>query len=174
MISAKRRCSVVSSGKAANSAVALDTRKTNAGLNLFPPALKICSAAETKTGFSAPTSDLRLLLRLSKSSETTSSSAETEMRSGALDVVTAGTVREGTSTAAGPGWVVVGKATKQTHGVRRRLGGARAPCQRLRQEATRCPQSSAVLLMDDTPGQLQLRDNISGRGRETPTQVHNS
>lgn len=85
MISAKRRCSVVSSldcktkksvwlilkimirsgnsiaqkgtyGKAANSAVALDTRKTNAGLNLFPPALKICSAAETKTGFSAPTS----------------------------------------------------------------------------------------------------------------------
>jgi len=42
--------------KAANSAVALDTRKTNAGLNLFPPAPKICSAAETKTGFSAPTS----------------------------------------------------------------------------------------------------------------------
>jgi len=42
--------------KPANSAVALDTRKTNAGLNLFPPAPKICSAAETKTGFSAPTS----------------------------------------------------------------------------------------------------------------------
>jgi hypothetical protein len=39
-----------------NSAVALDTRNTNAGLNLFPPAPKICSAAETKTGFSAPTS----------------------------------------------------------------------------------------------------------------------
>ena len=42
--------------KAANSAVALYTRKTKAGLNLFPPAPKICSAAETKTGFSAPTS----------------------------------------------------------------------------------------------------------------------
>jgi len=42
--------------KSANSAVALDTRKTKAGLNLFPPAPKICSAAETKTGFSAPTS----------------------------------------------------------------------------------------------------------------------
>jgi hypothetical protein len=42
--------------KAAFSAVALDTRKTNAGLNLFPPAPKICSAADTKTGFSAPTS----------------------------------------------------------------------------------------------------------------------
>jgi hypothetical protein len=35
--------------KPANSAVALDTRNTNAGLNLFPPAPKICSAAETKT-----------------------------------------------------------------------------------------------------------------------------
>ena len=42
--------------KAANSAVALDTRKTKAGRNLFPPAPKICSATETKTGFSAPTS----------------------------------------------------------------------------------------------------------------------
>jgi hypothetical protein len=42
--------------KPANSAVALDTRKTSAGLNLFPPAPNICSAAETKTGFSAPTS----------------------------------------------------------------------------------------------------------------------
>jgi len=42
--------------KAANSAVALYTRKTKAGRNLFPPAPKICSAAETKTGFSAPTS----------------------------------------------------------------------------------------------------------------------
>ncbi len=42
--------------KPANSAVALDTRKTSAGLNLFPPGPNICSAAETKTGFSAPTS----------------------------------------------------------------------------------------------------------------------
>jgi hypothetical protein len=42
--------------KPANSAVALETRKTKAGLNLFPPAPKICSAAETRTGFSAPTS----------------------------------------------------------------------------------------------------------------------
>ena len=42
--------------KPATSAVALDTRKTNAGLNLFPPAPKICSAADTKTGFSAPIS----------------------------------------------------------------------------------------------------------------------
>jgi hypothetical protein len=46
---------------------------------------------------------------LSKSFETTSSSAETEMRSGALDVVTAGTVREGTSTAAGPAHTHTGK-----------------------------------------------------------------
>jgi hypothetical protein len=38
-----------------NSAVALDTKKTRAGLILFPPALKICSAADIKTGFSAPT-----------------------------------------------------------------------------------------------------------------------
>lgn len=46
---------------------------------------------------------------MSKSFETTSSSAETEMRSGALDVVTAGTVREGTSTAAGPAHTHTGK-----------------------------------------------------------------
>lgn len=37
------------------SAVALDTRNTKAGLILFPPAPKICSAADIKTGFSAPT-----------------------------------------------------------------------------------------------------------------------
>jgi hypothetical protein len=47
--------------KPANSAVALDTRKTNAGLNLFPPAPKICSAADTRTGFSAPTSYSRYI-----------------------------------------------------------------------------------------------------------------
>lgn len=35
-------------------AVALDTRKTKAGLNLFPPAPNIYSAADTKTGFSEP------------------------------------------------------------------------------------------------------------------------
>lgn len=38
-----------------SSAVALDTKKTKAGLILFPPALNICSAADIKTGFSAPT-----------------------------------------------------------------------------------------------------------------------
>lgn len=38
-----------------SSAVALDTRKTKAGLILLPPAPKICSAADIKTGFSAPT-----------------------------------------------------------------------------------------------------------------------
>uniref|UniRef100_A0A0A9GGG9 Prenyl transferase n=1 Tax=Arundo donax TaxID=35708 RepID=A0A0A9GGG9_ARUDO len=157
MISAKRSCSVVSSDKPANSAVALDTRKTNAGLNLFPPAPKICSAAETNTGFSAPTSDFRLLLSFSKSSETTSISEETETRSGTLAVVAVGIVCAGTSIAARPGWV--GEATKQTHGVRRRLGAARVavqPAQRHRQEAS-CTKSNAFLLMD-TPG--QLRDNI--------------
>lgn len=35
-------------------AVALDTRKTKAGLSLFPPAPNICSAADTKTGLSEP------------------------------------------------------------------------------------------------------------------------
>ena len=38
-----------------SSAVALATKNTKAGLILFPPALKICSAADIKTGFSAPT-----------------------------------------------------------------------------------------------------------------------
>lgn len=37
------------------SAEALDTRNTKAGLTLLPPAPKICSAADIKTGFSAPT-----------------------------------------------------------------------------------------------------------------------
>jgi len=41
--------------KPSNSAVALATKNTRAGLILFPPALKICSAADIKTGFSAPT-----------------------------------------------------------------------------------------------------------------------
>lgn len=37
------------------SAVALDAKKTKAGLVLLPPAPKICSAADIRTGFSAPT-----------------------------------------------------------------------------------------------------------------------
>lgn len=35
--------------------VALETKKTKAGRNLFPPAPNICSEADIKTGFSAPT-----------------------------------------------------------------------------------------------------------------------
>ena len=61
------------------------------------------------------------------------------------------------------------EATKQTHGVRRRLGAARALGQRLPQGATSCPKSNAVLLMDDTPG--QLRDSISGRERDAHTAI---
>lgn len=41
--------------ESANWAVALETKNTNAGLNFFPPAPNICSAADIKTGFSAPT-----------------------------------------------------------------------------------------------------------------------
>lgn len=41
--------------KPAISAVARETRKTKAGRILFPPASKICSAADIKTGFSEPT-----------------------------------------------------------------------------------------------------------------------
>lgn len=39
----------------ASCAVALETRKTKAGLILFPPAPKSCSAADISSGFSAPT-----------------------------------------------------------------------------------------------------------------------
>ena len=46
--------------------------------------------------------DLRLLLRFSRSSETTSSSDETEMRSGTLAAVAVGIVCGGTPTAARP------------------------------------------------------------------------
>ena len=38
-----------------SSAVALETKNTKAGLILFPPAPNICSAADIRTGFSAPT-----------------------------------------------------------------------------------------------------------------------
>jgi hypothetical protein len=43
--------------------VALETRKTRAGRILFPPAPNICSAADIKTGFSAPTIYERIFIR---------------------------------------------------------------------------------------------------------------
>ena len=49
-----------------NSAVALATKNTRAGLILFPPALKICSAADIKTGFSAPTIYQSIFIRYIK------------------------------------------------------------------------------------------------------------
>lgn len=49
------------------SAVALDTRNTKAGLILFPPAPKICSKADIKTGFSAPTIYKKKIIRRSRS-----------------------------------------------------------------------------------------------------------
>uniref|UniRef100_A0A0A9F8Q4 Prenyl transferase n=1 Tax=Arundo donax TaxID=35708 RepID=A0A0A9F8Q4_ARUDO len=88
------------------------------------------------------------------------------MRSGTLAVVALGIVCAGTSIAARPGWA--GEATKQTHGVRRRLGASRVavqPAQRHRQEAS-CPKSNAFLLMD-TPG--QLRDNILHKETKRPS-----
>jgi len=63
---------------------------------------------------------------------------------------------------------VAGKATKQTHGVRRRLGAAaaRVTGQLQRQDAS-FPKSNAFLLTD-TPG--QLRDSISSRARDAAIQ----
>lgn len=51
------------------SAVALDTRNTNVGRILFPPAPNICSAADIKTGFSAPTIYQRISIRLKVNAE---------------------------------------------------------------------------------------------------------
>nr|GMD87567.1 hypothetical protein Iba_chr14bCG17010 [Ipomoea batatas] len=70
MISASRLCSLVNSFRSQISAVARATRKTKAGLILFPPAPKICSAADIKTGFSAPTIDCKFLFRVRRSSAT--------------------------------------------------------------------------------------------------------
>jgi len=53
--------------KSRNSVVALATKNTRAGLNLFPPELKICSAADNKTGFSAPTVHQSIFIRYIKS-----------------------------------------------------------------------------------------------------------
>lgn len=51
----RERISNIAYFRPAISAVARETKKTKAGLILFPPAPKICSAADIKTGFSDPT-----------------------------------------------------------------------------------------------------------------------
>lgn len=90
--------------------------------------------------------DLRLLLSLSRSSETTSKSEAMDTRSGSLAVPAAALAMvsaAGTSIAARPVWL--GAATKQTHGARR-LGAGRAAQRRQRQAASR-PKSTTFLLM---------------------------